>query len=864
MSKADKVPSHIPPKSHISEDHIEFQKNTFTKGIDQYLIPFRARFLHELTSPKTYVMLICFIGGMLLAGGHLFSGLFLSLFPLYIVKRLDQRERKQNVDKCVAAISSDPELRNMFLTLMNAPQAMHTMDDKFEKAEWLNDIVKRIWPYYNGTVQSEIDRKGYTAKSESNKGFNIGSGHVVYFERFTLGDKPPVITHIGINKAATRLNEELVIELKMLYFGNCLLSFTKKTLGCITIKGGVKDIYFRGNARVVLRPLITESPYFGGLSFCLLERPIIDYDGINLANLADNKLFKNFLLSYIESILVDPNKLHFSFSHDPEITRKLKFSAPLYLCHFQIYEAENLPKMDLGKFFLFNGLADPFCLIRVGSSQFETQIVFNSINPYWGETHSAPVQDIYDQFKIDIYDKDALSADDFIGSVEFQIKDVVGEEEPHGKDKWVPIGKCISVEAQVPSPVIQLKFGGQTKQTQPKSTDKPKEKKIPFVFEESYHFMCNNPDQDVLDITIVDSQGTNFTKFARVDILRDDIIGTVAVHMSEVITEPTKQMIVEKKYEILKGTHPRGRMRLYLSFQIVDIEKCTQIYKNLQDPVYIKASAYQATSETSFFGRLLLQPRESLRHPIKTLLTLKHTTIPFVSHKPVAVIDDMSPAPPNVKNDCHVKIRVKWPERTNLHFEVLRVVNIPSVYSDAKHQFSITVKIGQAKTNIQRSHIRGRLRAFKGTFQSKKTQRYFHPSTEVQRDDRSVIINERLTFKIDPEVALENYEVHILLHAHTRMNICCSEKSVVASIIDKIPPVSHRSDPIERWIRLSGYSSKAGEEKQTKDIIEVTHKAEPEQKTKAESVLKEKTEKVETDRKDKQKKRKHRKRKLKN
>ena len=203
------------------------------------------------------------------------------------------------------------------------------------------------------------------------------------------------------------------------------------------VKAGVKDIYLRANARLRLRPLLNTSPYVGGYAFSLLERPILDYEGLNLANLADNKLIKNFLINQISQVLVDPNQLYFALSTEPEVVRRLKAPFPIGLCVFQVIEAENLPAFDNPQFLLPN----PFCVVRIGGVQFETPIVFNTYDPYWDTMHASPIHDLHEMIKIELFDKDALSADDYVGAVEFRIKDIALDLNLNGLDKWVPISR---------------------------------------------------------------------------------------------------------------------------------------------------------------------------------------------------------------------------------------------------------------------------------------------------------------------------------------------------------------------------------------------------------------------------------------
>ena len=179
--------------------------------------------------------------------------------------------------------------------------------------------------------------------------------------------------------------------------------------------------------------------------------------------------------------------------------------------------------------------------MRIGGNRFETPIVYHSANPYWFTTHSAPVHDLFDEIKIDIYDKDTLKAD-YIGSIEFMLKDVANDIKFNGVDKWLPISRSKTgnlhfrityfelineltksmftslttkvQKSQVKFPlgifilyiydltlneslyrdklisIIQIRFNGSTYQTLPIDRKKGLRK---FYVEECYQFVTSNP-----------------------------------------------------------------------------------------------------------------------------------------------------------------------------------------------------------------------------------------------------------------------------------------------------------------------------------------------------------------------------------
>lgn len=236
-------------------------------------------------------------------------------------------------------------------------------------------------------------------------------------------------------------------------------------------------------------------------------------------------------------------------------------------------------------FALSRSYVDPFCSMSIGGSKFDTPVVYRTLNPYWFTTHSAAVHDLYDMVKIDIYDKDTLKSE-FIGSIEFTLKDVASDIHFNGVDKWLPISRSktgnlhfrityfeLTTEITKPMyttlsekmqrsvvkfplgifslyifeltlnellykdklmPLIQIRFNGATYQTLP--IDRKKGARSFFV-EECYQFATSNPNQDVIEFVVLDVSGFNLAKLVSVDMLSKKIIGNCAISLSTILNK---------------------------------------------------------------------------------------------------------------------------------------------------------------------------------------------------------------------------------------------------------------------------------------------------------------------------------------
>jgi hypothetical protein len=52
------------------------------------------------------------------------------------------------------------------------------------------------------------------------------------------------------------------------------------------------------------------------------------------------------------------------------------------------------------------------------------------------------VHDFSEPIKVELFDRDALSADDYIGAIEFRVRDVALDRNLNGRDKWLPISRA--------------------------------------------------------------------------------------------------------------------------------------------------------------------------------------------------------------------------------------------------------------------------------------------------------------------------------------------------------------------------------------------------------------------------------------
>ncbi|CAH2015977.1 unnamed protein product [Acanthoscelides obtectus] len=179
-------------------------------------------------------------------------------------------DRKRNFAK-VTSLSSEKEV---VLARLNDLPAWVFFPD-IERAEWLNRIIKQVWPNVNHFVRQMVRDSIQPALRESLEKYKLSG---FKFERIILGTVPFRIGGIKVYDKNIDRNE-IVMDLDIFYAGDCDITFHLKGM-----KGGIRDFQLHGMLRVVMKPLITTIPLVGGLQVFFLNNPDIDFDLVGIAD----------------------------------------------------------------------------------------------------------------------------------------------------------------------------------------------------------------------------------------------------------------------------------------------------------------------------------------------------------------------------------------------------------------------------------------------------------------------------------------------------------------------------------------------------------------------------------------------------
>ena len=94
-----------------------------------------------------------------------------------------------------------------------------------------------------------------------------------------------------------------------------------------------------------------------------------------------------------------------------------------YILHIEIKEMKDLEIADLE-----SDSSDPYYIAKFGEEQFKSRIIYSNLNPIFYDEFKFKIKNLDEKLIINVFDKDKLSKDDLIGTVEIDLT-----SEPFGK-----------------------------------------------------------------------------------------------------------------------------------------------------------------------------------------------------------------------------------------------------------------------------------------------------------------------------------------------------------------------------------------------------------------------------------------------
>ncbi|XP_023302647.2 extended synaptotagmin-2 isoform X1 [Lucilia cuprina] len=526
-------------------------------------------------------------------------------------------EHKRNIAKA-SAMASEKEV--ILARIDELPAWVYFPD--VERCEWVNKILKQLWPNANHFARTLVKETIEPAVAESLSQYKMNGFR---FDRIILGTIPPRIGGVKVYDKNVGRNE-IIMDLDLFYASDCDINFY---LG--SMKGGIKDFQIHGWVRVVMKPLIRSMPLVGGLQIFFLNNPNIDFNLVGVIDFMDmpglSDLLRRIIVEQIGNIMVLPNKLPITLSDEvPAVA--LKMPEPEGILRIHVVEAKDLMKKDIGM--LGKGKSDPYAIINVGSQEFKTQIIDNNVNPKWDYWCEAIVNSpIGQEVVFHLWDSDlsdyGIQNDDPLGRASIEIINAVKrgvvdtwltlEDAKHGllhvRLQWykltadpsdlqaalletqllrvssmstalltVFIDSCKNLkQARVhskPDPYLVASVGKQKQQTAMIMRDDSP------VWEQGFTFLVGNPDNDTLQIRIYDQKtGSEIGQYGYV------IASLMNKERMELVSQPFQ----------LQKSGPESKLIMSLSLRIL---KKAEI---IEDPDNPEPSLPQLSRTTSVMSK---------------------------------------------------------------------------------------------------------------------------------------------------------------------------------------------------------------------------------------------------------------------
>ncbi|XP_052265318.1 extended synaptotagmin-2-like isoform X2 [Dreissena polymorpha] len=296
-----------------------------------------------------------------------------------------------------------------------------------ERAEWVNKIIYQMWPFIGEYVQTLLMTQVQKTVQDSTS--LMGS---FKFVNIDLGDIPPRIGGVKVYTEKVK-RDEIYMDLDIIYSSDCEIEVKLKG-----VSAGIKDLQLHGTVRVILKPLINQAPFFGGISVFFLNNPNIDFNLTNLANALDlpglSDMVHTIIQENIASIMVLPNRIVVEMAKGVKIS-KLKFPSPDGVLRIHCLEAKELVKADIG--LMGKGKSDPYTVIRVGAMKFKTPVINNTIEPEWNSVFETIIDQRDGQFMdVEVRDEDTGGKDDKLGTLSVELSPVADKGLV---DNWLPL-----------------------------------------------------------------------------------------------------------------------------------------------------------------------------------------------------------------------------------------------------------------------------------------------------------------------------------------------------------------------------------------------------------------------------------------
>lgn len=306
------------------------------------------------------------------------------------------------------------------------------MGSQITEQEWLNSVFGQLSPKFAEFASSVLSEQVEPLIQKVLKTSHLPNVKF-HFEKTDFGSVPPQITNMITHKNPEGQEaQSVIVDFDFVYLGDCDLQ-----VSIMGIRSGVKDVQMSGRGRVVLKPTTKSLPLVGGLQVYFLEVPAINFDLDGIADICDWPILRRKVRREIRDDTakkcVYPNRLiiPMSSSVDP---MHVKCFEPTGLVAVKVISAAGLPRKKGLRVMVGQDKPDPYVKARIGAQVFKTRVIKNKANPVWPDDEPWLYYMLETpkghRMRLDVYDQDSMSHDEFMGFARVEVVDYMGLEEP--------------------------------------------------------------------------------------------------------------------------------------------------------------------------------------------------------------------------------------------------------------------------------------------------------------------------------------------------------------------------------------------------------------------------------------------------
>merc|ERR1711939_314153 len=296
-----------------------------------------------------------------------------------------------------------------------------TAEGTGESAEFLNDIVKQLWPNINAAGSKMVKE----IVEPMFKTMLPGPLSTLHFTKIDLGPVPLRLSNAKTTKTEA---DGIKLDLNVDWVGKADIELDADYIPAM----GVESVQLHGRLSILLCPLTNVIPLIGAAQITFINPPVLKLDFTGAANVADFSLIddtvRSVILGIINSMFTLPNRFLLKLDANADYFKTYHY--PLGMIRITVEKAWGFgeeAKSSAKKFFNKITRAAPDCYAKVevgGEPSWQTATKNNTNKPSWNETHDFVVSDFDQCIKVDVKDED-LNGDDDVGLAVTTVREIL-------------------------------------------------------------------------------------------------------------------------------------------------------------------------------------------------------------------------------------------------------------------------------------------------------------------------------------------------------------------------------------------------------------------------------------------------------